>query len=265
MAAQLRVHPDQQLHLVGHGLQLGHIGLPLARGLAQDLLFRRTSTPATSTWRRYFGTTRHGTGKTRPRFDSHAAPSACSHHDRETADTRPVCLTYPLLVCHARHAPAATLPQGCGDGSRIQAKSLQAQTRRARAYFAVPRRVASLRSPAIDQIHSGPVAPNHQEDRERERRARMATALHSLAHGGRPGALQGEIVALLDEMVPPARSGIQTRKGAVGGNYRRLEPTACPPESADVRPVAGGPPGSDVPTPARRGAIRSHAPTAVVR
>ncbi len=50
-----------------------------------------------------------------------------------------------------------------------------------------------------------------------------------------------------------------------GVHYRRLKPEACPPESADVRPVDGGPQGPDVPTPARTGAIRSYVPTAVVR
>jgi len=44
-------------------------------------------------------------------------------------------------------------------------------------------------------------------------------------------------------------------KALASVNYRRLKPTACPPGSADVRPVDGGPPRSDIPTSARRGAI----------
>ncbi len=36
-----------------------------------------------------------------------------------------------------------------------------------------------------------------------------------------------------------------------GVNYRRLKPPACPPQSVDVRPVDGGPPGSRVATAAR--------------
>ena len=50
------------------------------------------------------------------------------------------------------------------------------------------------------------------------------------------------------------------RKSSV--NYCQLKPTACPAGSLDVRPVDGGPPGSHIAIPARRG---SYEPEAVFR